>query len=224
MVRCIQKLYAAGRRLALILVVLPALAFSRPLQVELNRIHREVEREQIESGYRVRLGVYINAMNPRKDALQKGELLDELLLGAHRLQIPPGFEIDGEPVVPIYFLAALVAVESSFRQEAHSHADARGYMQLLPSTVAWMNANLGDEDDPTLLFQTRVNIKQGVRYLNYLIHEMNDIRLVCLAYNAGPGNVRRGYWVERYWTKILSAYRDIRDGGYLVQDQHPVVL
>ena len=43
-----------------------------------------------------------------------------------------------------------------------------------------------------------------------LFEEMKDPRLVALSYNAGPGNVSRGYYVERYWIKIRRHYRKAR--------------
>ena len=81
-------------------------------------------------------------------------------------------------------VAAMVAIESSFRRGARSGRGALGLMQLMPSTADW----LGVEDplDP------RQNIDGGVRYLRYLDRQVDgDLRTILAAYNAGEGNVRR---------------------------------
>jgi hypothetical protein len=51
-------------------------------------------------------------------------------------------------------------VESNFRPEARSHADARGLLQVLPSTAAELEL---DVDHPS-------NVLAGARYLKYLIN------------------------------------------------------
>ncbi len=147
--------------------------------------------------------------------------METILRQSERLRLPDHerFRVDGRRVHPAYFLTALIAVESTFKREAVSHADARGYMQLMPQTVAWMDDNLliGDATEIADLFQTATNLSRGVSYLNFLIEEMDDLRLVCLAYNAGPGAVRRGFWVERYWEKIPAHYREIEAGAFQVR-------
>ncbi|MCR9144990.1 MAG: transglycosylase SLT domain-containing protein [bacterium] len=166
---------------------------------------------------RTRISAFVNHKNARTPAAEKELLIETILKESERLRIPAHFSIDGRPVHPAYFVTALIAVESTFKREAVSHADARGYMQLMPQTVAWMDDNLrnGHETRVEHLFETPTNIARGVTYLNFLIEEMGDIRLVCLAYNAGPGAVSRGFWVERYWQKIYDNYREIQRGEFM---------
>lgn len=166
--------------------------------------------------------------------------MDTLLSEAGRLRIPGHFNIEGKAINPVYFLAALIAVESSFDRQAVSRSDARGYMQLKPDTAAWLDRRLDEEGrllpqdvaatrlafasvtlrpaaDPRLrreLFTARDNLRRGVAYLNFLIDGHPDIRMVCLAYNAGPASVARGLWDERYWIKVLQSYREIASGRY----------
>lgn len=168
---------------------------------------------------RNRISTFVNHKNPRTPAAEKKLLVETILRESERLRIPANFTIDGAPVHPAYFLTALIAVESTFQREAVSYADARGYMQLMPQTVAWMDHKLrnGHTTDVEHLFETPTNIARGVTYLNFLIEQMGDIRLVCLAYNAGPGAVSRGFWVERYWEKIYSNYREIERGEFLAE-------
>ena len=81
-------------------------------------------------------------------------------------------------------VAAMVAIESSFRRGARSGRGAIGLMQLMPSTAEWLGV-----EDP---FDPRQNIDGGVRYLRYLDQQVEgDLRTILAAYNAGEGNVRR---------------------------------
>ncbi len=166
---------------------------------------------------RTRIRAFVKHKNSGTPPHEKDVLIETILKESERLRMPAHFSIDGEAVHPAYFLTALIAVESTFKRRAVSHADARGYMQLMPQTVAWMDDNLrnGHPTDVDHLFETPTNIARGVTYLNFLIEEMGDIRLVCLAYNAGPGAVSRGFWVERYWQKIYDNYREIKRGEFM---------
>jgi hypothetical protein len=89
----------------------------------------------------------------------------------------------GTQVSPAFALA-VIAVESSGRREAVSHAGAQGLMQLIPATAERFGV-----DDP---FDPAQNIRGGVAYLDWLMEEFDrDPVLVLAAYNAGEGAVRR---------------------------------
>lgn len=80
----------------------------------------------------------------------------------------------------------LVHTESSFKPTAKSGVGARGLTQVMPKTAAWMIPGTKAED----LYNPRVNLKLGFRYLNQLIDKyQGDVRLALLAYNRGPGTV-----------------------------------
>ena len=82
-------------------------------------------------------------------------------------------------------------------------------MQLMPATARFMDERYGSRTPVETLFQTDTNIAAGVQYLNHLMEFLSNPRHVALAYNAGPGNLQRGRTVERYWRKILRAYREL---------------
>ena len=114
----------------------------------------------------------------------------------------------GTPVSPALVLA-LIAVESSGRIDAESHAGASGLMQLIPDTAA----RFGVEDslDPAQ------NIKGGVAYLNWLIHHFQGDPILALAgYNAGENAVKENQGVppyaetRAYIPKVLAAWRVAR--------------
>ncbi len=114
----------------------------------------------------------------------------------------------GTQVSPAFALA-VIAVESSGRTEAVSHAGAQGLMQLIPAT-----ADRFGVDDP---FDPAENIRGGVAYLDWLMEEFDrDPVLVLAAYNAGEGAVRRSGGVpdytetRNYVPRVLAAWQVAR--------------
>jgi soluble lytic murein transglycosylase-like protein len=65
---------------------------------------------------------------------------------------------------------------------ARSHADARGLLQVLPSTAASLKL---DADRPT------ENVLAGARYLKLMLDRFHRTDLALAAYNAGPTVVDR---------------------------------
>ncbi|HVS30850.1 MAG TPA: lytic transglycosylase domain-containing protein [Thermoanaerobaculia bacterium] len=83
--------------------------------------------------------------------------------------------------LPPELVAAVVEAESDFRPRLISHKNARGLMQIIPSTGRLMGASD--------LFNPADNIAAGTKYLRYLFNRFGDQRMVLAAYNAGEGNV-----------------------------------
>jgi soluble lytic murein transglycosylase len=87
---------------------------------------------------------------------------------------------------------ALVRQESAFNPNARSGANARGLMQLLPTT-----ARLFERVRPTSLHDVNTNTRIGVRYIESLMKTyQGKAEHVLSAYNAGPMNINR--WQVRY--------------------------
>lgn len=81
-------------------------------------------------------------------------------------------------------ITSVIAAESNFDPRAVSRKDARGLMQLLPSTAA----RLGVKN----IFDPRENVEAGTRYLSELLQiYKNDLALTLAAYNAGPERVQQ---------------------------------
>jgi hypothetical protein len=133
---------------------------------------------------------------------------------AHVAQIADAYGLDlltatvGTQVSPAFALA-VIAVESSGRREAVSHAGAQGLMQLIPATAERFGVN-----DP---FDPAQNIRGGVAYLDWLMEEFDrDPVLVLAAYNAGEGAVRRSGGVpdyeetRNYVPRVLAAWQVAR--------------
>jgi soluble lytic murein transglycosylase-like protein len=112
--------------------------------------------------------------------------------------------------IPEALVRAVINVESGFEARAVSKADARGLMQLLPSTAARMMV-----DD---IFDPRQNIFGGVRYLRVLANLFNgDLLLTLAAYNAGPdavvkhGGIPPYAETRAYVAKVVAQYRQNRE-------------
>lgn len=91
------------------------------------------------------------------------------------------------------FVFAIMREESAFEAGAHSSADARGLMQIIPSTATGLARQAGlAEFSQADLFRPEVAIPLGVRYLADLLkHFDGDTRLAAAAYNGGQGAVDR---------------------------------
>ena len=81
-------------------------------------------------------------------------------------------------------ITSVIAAESNFDPKAISRRNARGLMQLLPTTAA----RLGVKN----IFDPQENIDAGAHYLSdLLLLYKNDLALTLAAYNAGPERVER---------------------------------
>ncbi len=86
------------------------------------------------------------------------------------------------------YVWGLMTVESAHNETAHSTANARGLMQLLPRTARLMAERLGDPEPlPAQLLDPRLNLRYGVNYLAALVAHFDGQHAFALAaYNAGP--------------------------------------
>jgi len=92
--------------------------------------------------------------------------------------------------IPPAYAAAVILAESSYRPEVVSSADARGLMQLLPSTGEWIAGKYDEAFSEEVLFDPETNIKYGCWYLGFLMRRYDgDMRCSSSAYHAGQGNV-----------------------------------
>lgn len=84
---------------------------------------------------------------------------------------------------------AIIRAESAWMPDARSGADARGLMQLLPSTARLVSRRQGIAFDGNL-YDPRTNVALGTHYLAHVAKRYAGAPyLATAAYNAGPGRV-----------------------------------
>ncbi|MCY3995372.1 MAG: lytic transglycosylase domain-containing protein [Rhodobacter sp.] len=98
--------------------------------------------------------------------------------------------------VPQELVLAIARQESEFYPDGISHADARGMMQVLPTTAKEMAADIGiPYNKGRLTSDPAYNLVLGSAYLNELIGKFGTgVALVAAGYNAGPGRTMR--WLQ----------------------------
>lgn len=103
---------------------------------------------------------------------------------------------------------AIIRQESRFIPNATSSSNAKGLMQIIPSTGQWIASLINDGSHSTdLLYNPNHNVKYGTWYFKYLLkqkHIDGNIAMAVAAYNGGPGNVRR--WKEAYGARDMDMF------------------
>jgi soluble lytic murein transglycosylase len=93
---------------------------------------------------------------------------------------------------------AITRQESNFDTEAVSSSNARGLMQLLPSTAAQVARRLGVPHTLVMLTADPAhNMRLGAAYLDEMLARFDGaLPLAAAAYNAGPRRVEE--WIGTY--------------------------
>lgn len=98
---------------------------------------------------------------------------------------------------------ALIRQESAFNSNARSGANARGLMQILPTT-----ARLFERVSLSSLNNATINTRIGVKYVESLMKTyQGKAEHVLSAYNAGPQNINR--WQVRYSVEQDLLFADL---------------
>ena len=94
-------------------------------------------------------------------------------------------------------ILGLIRQESAFKENARSKANARGLMQILPSTGLRLARSAKiPRYNSSKLYQAETNITLGTRHLAGLIQKYARSDLALAAYNAGESRVDR--WLKVY--------------------------
>lgn len=129
------------------------------------------------------------AVQASKDALQKHMVLPQTSYPYYRIAFRPAIE---EPL-----MWAITRQESLFNPQAQSSANARGLMQVLPSTAREVARKNSLPYDPNKLDDPMYNLRIGSAYLGEMVGNFNGSYILAIAaYNAGPGRARK--WVAEF--------------------------
>ena len=98
-----------------------------------------------------------------------------------------------------YLVMGIISAESRFEEDAVSHKDAKGLMQLKEETAKWCVEKFYINTSYEKIYEPEVNIMMGCSYLSYLIKLFDgNIETAVAAYNAGQGNVKKWLSDNRY--------------------------
>jgi soluble lytic murein transglycosylase-like protein len=109
------------------------------------------------------------------------------------------FEPEGGFRLDRALVYAVVRQESRFSPIAISSSNARGLMQLLPSTAQDMDRAQGFRRAPAKLHDPNLNMRLGQQYIEWLdtnFDKGGDVARIFAAYNGGPGWLAR--WEASY--------------------------
>lgn len=176
--------YPAARRAA----ALAQLGRLSEVEMELRRLHPDLSREDDRAFLALAISLQAPAAQLRA-AEYGGPDVAAGFCPSTTFEPDNGFSLDRA------LIYAIVRQESYFNPKAVSVSNARGLMQLLPSTARDMDRSHNYRRAPAPLFEPGLNMRLGQDYLEWLMtefHNDGDLGRVFAAYNGGPG------WLSRW--------------------------
>lgn len=173
-----------------------------------------------------RCGFYLESIRMLNTALSNMPLETRLALPAifWNLMFPRLYwsqiqRVAAEQNIDPYLVLSVIRQESAFQRYALSRADARGLMQVVPSTGRELYRKLhGESLRSDQLFDPELNITLGTLYLTRLLRLYDGNLVLALAsYNAGMGRVRqwRQKISERDWDEFVENIPFTETRGYV---------
>lgn len=127
------------------------------------------------------------SMKAARGAAQRGYVLVDR---AYPVRTPPQVYGAPEPALVL----GITRQESGFDPMVRSSADARGMMQLLPSTAQIVARKMGVDYSVSRLHDPDYNMRLGSSYLGQVVNQFSGSYIMgAAAYNAGPG--RPAQWI-----------------------------
>jgi Transglycosylase SLT domain len=140
----------------------------------------------------------------------------------HIREAANAFKVDFE------LIQALIAAESGYDAQAVSPKGAMGLMQLMPQTAKRYGVD-GDRrrSQEQKLFDPKINIQAGTRYLRDLIHMFpGQLELAIASYNAGEGAVQRAgnripnfKETQAYVKTVMQLYQGLKPPAAVVTER-----
>ena len=107
--------------------------------------------------------------------------------------------------VPESLIYAIIRQESRFNQKARSPANAKGLMQIIPSTGRWILKQLNYKSRTIRkIYDPNINVMMGTFYIKHLSNKLDNLIFTLGSYNAGIRNVSK--WTEKYPTEIPEKF------------------
>jgi soluble lytic murein transglycosylase len=158
------------------------------LGLELARIEKQRGRHHVAMRYGKRHISGYFAMDMAEMPRESWEVLFPLLWWKELRSVADTTRLDP------YLVAGLIRQESEFDPRARSRSNARGLMQLLPSTARYMSRRIPDRRTRSYtlasLYSPEINLIYGIHYLREVLDQFNGTVEHALAgYNAGPRRV-----------------------------------
>jgi hypothetical protein len=150
------------------------------------------------------------------------ELTNRLYPKPHRELVRKNSQKFGVEEEVVY---AIMRQESFFRENAISPANARGLMQVMPSTGKYLASKLNVTNYS--LHDPEVSIQFGAKFLADLMKQ-NDNKLTwaSIAYNGGPGNLRK--WKRNHFKGDFNHFleelpnKESRDYCRIIQSNYTI--
>jgi peptidoglycan lytic transglycosylase len=163
---------------------------ARPFLLRLDAAAKTPVEHKAVADFAARLGRFDVAVTAAKRALAEGVLLLE--------RAYPLIPVDAAGPVEAPLVLAITRQESSFDPGAVSRSDARGLMQLKPSTAKDVAKALSIPfAADKLTSEPRYNLTLGRAYLGKMIDGFSGSYVLAVAaYNAGPNRVKQ--WLGTY--------------------------
>lgn len=158
----------------------------RAIVLNLDTVLPNAEEEALLVDLTQRYDSQVIAMKVARMSMQRGFYLPER---AYPMRAVPDV-----PAPEKAFVLAITRQESGFDPTVRSRANARGMMQLIPSTARAVARRLGASYSESRLFEPDFNMSLGAYHLGELVTRFDGSYIMAAAgYNAGPS--RMGLWV-----------------------------
>ena len=159
----------------------------RAIVLNLDTVLPNAEEEALLVDLTARYDSQVMAMKVARMSMQRGFYLPER---AYPLRAVPDV-----PAPEKAFVLAITRQESGFDPTVRSHANARGMMQLIPSTARIVARRLGASYSDQRLYEPDFNMSLGAYHLGELVTRFDGSYVMAAAgYNAGPS--RMAQWVS----------------------------
>ncbi|TGM95732.1 lytic transglycosylase domain-containing protein [Leptospira yasudae] len=180
-----------------------AYALSLVQRYKLQQGIGENEKEEILAALGEQTGTpYLTVFHTRS-LMKKEKLSDDVILLPSKLaaRIYPRphrglvSSISGNVGIDEDIVYAIMRQESFFKENAVSVSNARGLMQIMGPTGRELAKRMNL--DSYSLFDPEVSIEMGARFLRYLVASNGNLQWASIAYNGGPGNLRK--WKRNHY-------------------------